>query len=179
MSNSEYYVAELKYTDGQRVEIGQAPSYVVVEKQVDRFEDGLTYTRFVNVITNEEYPAFSRSNKYGQYYYDLEGEEYQVGCKLIQESTTMKKGPCFILTRERMENIPVQDIENMIIYSSRYFKDRARIMNRRGMRDMWSRRVIFEDSKKREGMIDYFVERGCYDFNRTTDTRSNILKFRR
>ena len=52
-------------------------------------------------------------------------------------------------------------------------------MNRRGMRDMWSRRVIFEDSKKHEEMIDYFVERGCYDFNRTTNTRGNILKFRR
>jgi hypothetical protein len=78
-----------------------------------------------------------------------------------------------------MENIPVQDIENMIIYSSRYFKDRTRIMNRRGMRDMWSRRVIFEDSKKREGMIDYFVERGCYDFNRTTNTKGNMLRFRR
>ena len=52
-------------------------------------------------------------------------------------------------------------------------------MNRRGMRDMWSRRVIFEDSKKREGMIDYFVERGCYDFNRTTNTKGNMLRFRR
>ena len=179
MSNSEYYVAELKYTDGNKVEMGEAPSYVVVEKQVDRFEDGLTYTRFVNIITNEEYPAFSRSNKYGQYYYDADGEEHQVGCKLIQESTIMKKGPCFILTRERMENIPVQDIENMIIYSSRYFKDRARIMNRRGMRDMWSRRVLFEDSKKHEEMLGYFVERGCYDFNGTINTRGNMIRFRR
>ena len=91
MSNNEYYVAELKYTDGNRVEMGEAPSYVVVQKQEDRFEDGLTYTRFVNVITNEEYPAFSRSNKYGQYYYDADGEEHLVGCKLIQESTTMKE----------------------------------------------------------------------------------------
>ena len=179
MSNNEYYVAELKYTDGNRVEMGEAPSYVVVQKQEDRFEDDLTYTRFVNIFTNEEYPTFSRSNKYGQYYYDADGEEHQVGCKLIQESTTMKEGPCFILTRERMENIPVQDIENMIIYSSRYFKDRARIMNRRGMRDMWSRRVLFEDSKKREEMLDYFVERGCYDFNRTTNTKGNMIRFRR
>ena len=85
MSNNEYYVAELKYTDGNRVETGEVPSYVVLQKQEERFEDGLTYTRFVNVFTNEEYPAFSRSNKYGQYYYDADGEDKKKHTCVIEE----------------------------------------------------------------------------------------------
>ncbi len=163
--SKEFYIAELKYTDGQRVEMGDAPSYVVVEKDKEYLGDGVNLTRFVNLFSGEEYPTFSRSRDTGLYRYgdpaDLTGDGIQYGCGLIQESTEMKEGPCYLLTGEKMENISRKDIENMVIYSSRYFKDRIRIMNIRGMNGMAARKTIFNDLKKQDEMVEYFNERGA------------------
>ena len=183
--SKECYVAELKYTDGNRVEMGEAPSYVIVEKANEDLGDGAIYTRFVNLFTGEEYPTFSRSKTIGLYRYDDNPDDMtddgssMYGCGLIQESTDMKEGPCYILTGEKMENISRKDIENMIIYSNRYFKDRTRIMNRRGMRDLASRRIIFEDKNDYDKMVGYFNEHDCYDFNILTTKNNNIIRFRR
>lgn len=172
--SKECYVAELKYTDGERVEVGEAPSYVIVRKIKDDYGDGVVNTRFVNLFTGEEYPTFSRSSRIGQYYYDDKGNEVQVGCKLVQESTEIKEGPCYILTREKMENIPTEDIENMVIYSSRYFKDRVRIIERRGISNIGIRRIIFRDLKSQDAMIEYFNERGFDEFNANSNARRLI-----
>ena len=179
MRNNEYYVAELKYTDGSRVELGDAPSYAIVQKFQEDLGDGHFYTRFVNIFSGEEYPAYSRSNSCGQYYYNDRGEEYQIGCRLIQESTEMKKGPCYLLTNERMENISKTDIENMVINSNRYFKDRVGILNRRGKKDLATRRIIFEDQRKQEELLDYFAERDCFDIKVRNNTRGKLIYFRR
>lgn len=173
--NKECYVAELKYTDGERVEIGEAPSYVIVEKIQDDLGDGVKYTRFVNVFSFEEFPAFSRSSRIGQYYYDSNGNEHQVGCKLVQESTDMEEGPCYILTGEKMENLSNDDLANMVIYSSRFFKDRIRIMRRRNMASLAARRIINNDLDAQDKMVEYFKERGVNDFSST----SKVIKFRR
>ena len=165
----ECYVAELKYTDGQRVEIGDAPSYVVVEKVNEDLGDGVIYTRFINLFTFEEYPTFSRSNSVGLYRYgerdDKTGDGRMYGCGLIQESSDMKEGPCYILTEERMDNMLTEDIENMVIHSKRYFKDRARLVRRRGVNDFASWKIIREDTKNYNSLVDYFNSRDCNEFN--------------
>ena len=168
--SKEYYIAELKYTDGQRVEMGETPSYVVVKKVNEDLGDGVIYTRFINLFTFEEYPTFSRSRSVGLYRYgerdDMTGDGSMYGCSLIQESSDMKDGPCYILTGEKMNNLPIEDIENMVIHSKRYFKDRARLIRRRrGVNDFASWKIIREDTKKYNSLVDYFNSRDCNDFN--------------
>lgn len=114
------YLAELKRCDKDRgVELMDPLSYVFVYQQDDSF---------YNIITKEEYPTYKRvpySND------TADGEDYGTKVKLLNNIDVT--GPCYLLTSAKgkelfaKDSVELKEIENYILNSSYFFKDRVDI----------------------------------------------------
>lgn len=118
------YLAELKRCDKDKgVELMDPLSYVFVFQQNDSF---------YNVFTKEEYPTYGRvpySNN------TTTGEAYGTKVKLLNNVDV--SGPCYLLTNIKCEDlfdedsVDLKEIEDYILNSSYFFKDRVDIAIKR------------------------------------------------
>ena len=159
----ECFVAELKmYEKGRGVELSDVLSYDVIYKD----EDG-NYRNLFN--KDESFTTLERVRNYSNYYYTDEGDEIPYGTKVKLVSEKDKTGPCRVLTGTRFENIKENDLENMIICSEDYYKNRIGIIGNKYDRfhvsNLKEREVIFNDLHKLNKLNEFFNERGVKDFN--------------
>ena len=158
----ECFIAELKmYEKGRGVELSPVLSYDVVFKD----NDG----EYRNVFNRDEsYTTLERVKNISNYYYTDTGEEIPFGTKVRLISEKDETGPCWVLTGTSFQNIKKEDLENMITYSSDFYKDRASIIERHFDRyhvtNLRERKIIGNDLFELNKLNDFFKERGCDNF---------------
>lgn len=166
MENKKYnvknvYVAELKYYDKEHdgVEFGEELSLVVLSS----FKKG-NQTIFYNVLNEGEVlPTFGRSTKYGEY--DSFGNQY--GTKMHHLGGKLESGPCWVLRHDLSgfdykEEISKKEIEDAILESEHYFKDRKMIAEQRCREKnhpFKMIKIIRKDSVAEDYMNYFFTER--------------------
>ena len=159
----ECFVAELKmYEKGRGVEVSNPMSLDVIYKD----EEG----NYRNVFNpDESYTTLSRVKHLQNYYYTESGEEIAFGSKMKLLSEKEETGPCWVLTGTSFQNVKREDLENMIINSSDYFKDRANIIMRRfgrfNLSILKERRQMEEDLFSFNNLVEFFRERGIEEFD--------------
>lgn len=151
-STSDLYLAEVKYADKEKgIEVMEPISYAFVYHKDNSF---------YNVITKEEYPTYERVP------YPNSTIDYGTKVKLLNDIDNT--GECYLLTgikcRELFEKDKVQleTIEDYILNSSCYFKDRVDIAIKR-LTDLKQPlkmiRIIRNETNKKDEIDEYFRER--------------------
>ena len=163
------HLAELKYFDMQNngIELSEPASYVVVYE----IEDG----KFLNALDPfEELPTFERipctTNIYG-------GQDYY-GSKIRVLTDNYSTGPCWLLCDEKFRRslpgmeIPLSEIENYVLDSSLYFKDRLDIAKKRlrKFEQPFKMARIVRCDKEKEGCVEEFFR------IRNNDRRREYIK---
>ena len=156
------YIAELRYFDEEHngIEFGQELSLVVLSK----FKKGKE-TIYYNVLNEGEVlPTYGRSTVYGQY--DSNGNQF--GTKMDLLGGKAQTGPCWLLrhTLENYSYLPEEldrnAIEELVLESDHYFKDRKAIAER--MRKQRNHpfkmiKILRKDAVDEEYMNFFFQER--------------------
>lgn len=151
----DLYLAEVKYADKEKgIEVMEPISYAFVYHK-DNF--------FYNVITKEEYPTYERVPYPNR---TIDGEDYGTKVKLLNDIDTT--GECYLLTgikcRELFEkdSVGLETIEDYILNSSCYFKDRVGVAVKR-LADLKQPlkmiRIIRTETSKKDEIDEYFRER--------------------
>ncbi len=154
-STSDLYLAEVKYADKEKgIEVMEPISYAFVYHKDNSF---------YNVITKEEYPTYERVPYPNR---TIDGEDYGTKVKLLNDIDNT--GECYLLTgincRELFEKDKVQleTIEDYILNSSCYFKDRVGVAIKR-LTDLKQPlkmiRIIRNETNKKDEIDEYFRER--------------------
>lgn len=165
ISTDRIRLAELKYFDAKHngIEYGDAQSYVLLYEVPDKCTSSVKYVNFFDFC--DTYPVFKRSKFYGAFTKD--GVDF--GTKIVPVSDDVSTGPCFLLTDVNFrdvfgrDNVTIDVLENYILKSEKYFKDREMIARRR-LHDFREPigmvRIINKDKKSRAKMEEFFAERG-------------------
>lgn len=153
-------LAELKYFDKEHngIELTEPLSYIVL------FNNGDDY---VNLLSpDESYPVFIRKPHYTNYYGDG-GETYGTKVKLLTNEEECVTGPCWLLCNNDLKMVlgdvtTLKDVQNYVLRSHYYFKDRlslvtAKMRRFQDMRKM--REILVTDLKKRDALYTFFEER--------------------
>ena len=165
----ECFVAELKmYEKGRGVELSSPLSYDVVYKD----EDG----NYRNVFNRDEsFTTLSRVKYAQNYYYTDDGQEIPYGSRVRLVSEKHETGPCWVLTGTSFTNIKKEDLENMIMYSRDYYKDRVSIIDRHfdkfHVTNLRERNIIHNDLLALEKLNAFFTERDVDNFTDYEDER--------
>ena len=151
--------ADLRYYDDEHhgIELTDSQSKAIL---VDL---GFGYLNLFNL--GEGYPVFDRS-KFTNI--SSAGEDY--GTKMIPLSENFDTGPCWVLEAVNMRNelkkafVSIEDIENYILESSDFYKDRTEIARRR-IRHLEHPvkmvRIINADKNAMRSMNEFFSAREC------------------
>lgn len=161
MNKENLFLAELKYFDKDHngIEVTEDLSYVIIERFGNEKEG---YT-FLNVFDRlETFPVFKRNTCYENY---SNGICY--GSKIESVSSFFETGPCWLIKSSLKdtslpENVSMEDLENIVLISKNYFKDRKSIAARRMKKfDNYFKmlRIIKNDRKHEDYMNYYFEER--------------------
>ena len=160
---NECFVAELKmYEKGKGVEVSDPLSYDII------FRD--EFGEYRNVFNRDEsFTTLSRIKHFQNYYYTDMGEEVPFGTKMKLLGEKEETGPCWVLTGTSFQNIKREDLENMIMYSSDYYRDRARIIGKRfdkfHVTNLRERKIMSDDLFSLNRLIEFFKERGVDQFD--------------
>lgn len=154
-NTSNLYLAEVKYADKEKgIELMDAISYAFIYHKDNSF---------YNVITKEEYPTYIRVPYPNR---TIDGEDYGSKVSLLNDINTT--GECYLLTNINgrvlfnEEEIDLLSIENYILDSSYYFKDRVGIAINRlvDLKEPFKMiRIIKNEYSKKEEIDEYFRER--------------------
>ena len=151
-----YNLAELRYYERTQYgfDISDCLSYVFIEKM-----DPYSGYDYQNVFTDEQYPIV-RFNDYGYDRYFYFEENYGNIYDKYGDS-----GLCYVLTDVAVDNLPMDDLKHIVLYSDHYFKDRRELMDEmlESEYNTSLRRTTFEDLTNYEQMINYLDEKG-FDF---------------
>lgn len=171
----ECFIAELKmYEKGRGVELSNPLSYDVIYRDSEG--------NYRNLFNDEEsFTTLDRVVGSSNYYYTDRGEEIPFGTKVRLISEKEETGPCWILTGTSMNNIKRDDLENLIINSDDYYKDRINIIETKYSRvhafSIKERSIIHRDMMKFDKLNAFFEERGIDEFNDFLYSRKNSKKF--
>ena len=146
----KYNLAELRCykKNSSGIEVGPSLSYVFVEKFGDIYSHN-----YENVFKDEIYPLVKKQRLGENDYYYFEDNVSDVFNKYGEV------GLCYVLTDVSIKNLPLEDLENIVIYSNYYFKDRADLIEERfSSLDTDFRRVLFDDNMIAEENRDYIEE---------------------
>lgn len=111
----------------------------------------------------EAYPVFKRAPVSNV---TLEGVSY--GTKLYHVSNKIVTGPCWVLSSEdfsqifNKDTVTLREIENYILSSGEFFKDRAEIAQKRiseGNNSLRMSMIIERDEVGKASMDEFFTER--------------------
>lgn len=155
------FLAEVKYFDKEKkgIEVSDNLSYVVVARCGNE-KDGYTYFNALDM--NDIHPVFERSSCYTNYY---NGMDY--GNKMIFVGGWLENGPCWVIKSELSrrcfdEDVSLEEIEEAVLNSSNYFKDRKNIALKRfkKMKEPFKMiKIILDDSVKEDYYNYFFMER--------------------
>lgn len=152
-------LAELKYYDEEHngIEVMEPLSYVVLLRM------GNSYVNFFK--PEEIYPVFERTPYANVSVKD--GEEFGTKVRLLTDEEDCVSGPCWLLDREddscdKRDVVSVLEVEDYVLNSYRYFKDRIAIANERLKNFehpflMW--RIIKRDGDKALEIEKFFEDR--------------------
>ena len=156
-------LAELKYYDAEEngVEVSQPLSYIVLLQNGDDY---------VNLLAPEEnYPVFRRNSHYTNYC--SSGETYGSKVVLIGNEERLETGPCWVLcdddfseklVKKLGEVITIRDVQQYVLDSNYYFKDRLDIASVRS-RGLSERRkmnqIVRKDIPKKDALYTFFEVR--------------------
>ena len=151
-------IAGIRYYDHENngIELSDNLSYVVLAR-VGEGKDA----RYFNIFDiTESYPVFERSKCYANY--TIDGEAF--GTKMIYRGGYLESGPCYVLEEQLPEEIfddvvSKEELEDYILKTERYFKDRVDIASRRVKNPFRLLSIISNDSAKKDYMNYYFTER--------------------
>ena len=153
------YIAGVRYFDKEHngIELGDNLTYVIVAKK-GRGKKAVYYNVFDNT---ETYPVFKRSKYYSNY--TKNGEAY--GTKMVLRSGKATSGPCWILEEKLSEDkfdeeITINELEELMIESDKYFKDRKNLIYKRVKKNpIKMLKKISQDKLAEEDMNYYFLQR--------------------
>lgn len=144
------------YVDGKGIELGDTLSKGVL---VD-FGNG----RYVNPFCiSDSYPIFKRDFSSNT---TVDGHSF--GTRVCHVSNKLVTGPCWILDNKDFSEvigkseISLEDLENYILISNEFYKDRIRIAEKRlfkGKKKRKMMRMIAHDEELLAEMERFFVER--------------------
>jgi len=150
IDTSKLYLAELKRCDKDKGVEYMAPlSYIVIYKE-NQF--------FYNIVTGEEHPTYERVPYSNQL---ASGEEYGTKVRLVSDSTKEQSGLCYLLVGSKpffpqdVANVSLREVEDAILWSDYYFKDRISIAKRRllkGENPLTMLKIIKNDICQRTAM---------------------------
>lgn len=155
---SNLKLAELHYYDQehQGIELTDCLSYIILSKS----DDG--YVNLLNV--EESYPVFKRLP-----YTNITrgGEEYGTKVSLVTDYDKCVSGPCWILKDVNLEesfpkNVNLESIEDYVLESDYFFKDRVDIAKKRMKKfdnPIKMGLIIKKDMKKVDDVDAFFKER--------------------
>ena len=154
-NTSDLYLAEVKYADKEKgIEVMEPISYAFVYHQDNSF---------YNVITKEEHPTYERVPYPNR---TIDGEDYGTKVRLLSDIDT--NGECYLLTRTKCselfkkDSVELDTIEDYILNSTYYFKDRVGIAINRltELKQPFKMiRIIKNEYSKKEEIDEYFRER--------------------
>ena len=150
-------MVELKYyVDGKGIELGDSLSKGIL---VD-FGNG----RYINPFCiSDGYPIFERA-----YSSNVTGDGHSFGTRVHHVANKLTTGPCWILVNKDFtneigkDNISLDDLENYILASKDFYKDRIRIAEKRlfkGKKKHKMMGIISRDEELLAEMERFFVER--------------------
>ncbi len=149
--------ADLRYyVDGMGIEMSDSLSKVVL---VD-FGNG----RYINPFCiSDDYPIFKRSHVS-----NLTEDGHAFGLKVYHVSNSLVTGPCWVLDNNDFsecigkDEISFEDLENYILSSDDFYKDRFKIAEKRlfsGKRPFRMRKIIKQDEISLATMENFFNSR--------------------
>ncbi len=160
IQTSRIKLADLKYFDKEQngVELSDSLSKGIL---IDPLGDDNYYNLF---CFSEYYPVFKRERGSNV---SLSGEEY--GTRMSLVSNELASGPCWVLSKVSFrdevgkDEVSISDIEEYVINSSYFFKDRVAIIEdrfkgRKGRK--WHKKVL-SDEQNRRAMEEFFAAREC------------------
>ena len=171
----ECFIAELKmYEEGRGVELSEPLSLDVIYRDSEG-----NYRNLFN--DSESFTTLKRVPTVSNYYYNDRGEEIPFGTKVKLVSEKEETGPCWVLTGTSFNNIKRNDLENLIINSEDYYKDRINIIETKYSRvhtfSIKERSIIHRDMMKLDKLNEFFEERGIDEFNDFLYSRKNSRRF--
>ena len=157
ISSSRIKIVDLKYyVDGKGIELSDSLSKGVM---VD-FGNG----RYINPFCiSDSYPIFERG-----YSSNVTIDGHAFGTRVHHVSNKLVTGPCWVLDTKDFskiigkEEISLEDLENFILSSSDFYKDRIRIAEKRlfhGKKKHKMMRIISYDEIELSKMESFFHER--------------------
>lgn len=151
-------LAEMRYYDKKNngVEVGEAVSYVFLVKVKD------IYVNPFNPL--ERYPIFKRA-PYANV--TANGDDY--GSKLWLVDGDDCSGPCYILFGDELkkefseDSLSLTDLENCILSSDKFFKDRREIALRKFKSQPFKMyKLLKRDEIKQDSLIHFFESRNVH-----------------
>ena len=150
-------MVDLKYyVDGKGIELTDSLSTGVL---VD-FGSG----RYVNPFCiSDSYPVFERG-----YSSNVTGDGHSFGTRVHHVANKLTTGPCWILVNKDFskeigkDEISLEDLENYVLASGEFYKDRIRIAEKRlfkGKKKHKMMKIIAHDEELLAEMERFFVER--------------------
>ncbi|MBQ6539167.1 MAG: hypothetical protein IJL76_02695 [Bacilli bacterium] len=149
----KYNLAELRCYEKSNmgIDVSDTLSYVFVEEA--RYIGTKDYQ---NVFKYETFPLIKKTT-YGEHtYYYFEDNIRDVFDEYGET------GLCYLLTDVAIENLPIDDLKHIVLYSNYYFKDRKELMDELYEDEFNAqlRRISFEDYTNYQDMIEYLEEKG-------------------
>ncbi len=149
---NKYNLAELRYYEkgNTSIKLSDRLSYVFIERMDDYSHD------YQNVFKNERFPIVKRNNIYADNYFYFE-ENASAVFERCGES-----GLCYVLTNVSVDNLPIEDLKHIVLYSDHYFKDRKDLMEEmlESEYNTSLRRTMFDDITNYEQMVNYLSDKG-------------------
>ena len=154
----DLYIVGLRFYDKDHGEDGALVlsdnlSYLIVAKS--NVEGNNNY---YNVFDRKEsYPLFKRTN-YANYTSD--GEAYGTKMVIVSDGGFLETGPCWLIQEQLPEEfgdeISLNTLEDLVLKSDKYFKDRKKIAKKRGL--FKKIKYSFKDSENENNMNDFISE---------------------
>lgn len=148
-----YNLAELRCYEKNNmgIEVSECLSYVFVEKIGYLDEE-----KYQNVFKDESLPIVKNVRLGGNNNYFFESYNYN---NLDDYSDV---GLCWTLTDISIDNLPISDLKNIVIYSDHYFMDRKDLIEEKYEYeiDRNMRRTIFNDLMRYDEICNYLDDRG-------------------
>lgn len=128
-------------------------SYLIVTKS--NVEGNNNYYNVFN--RKESYPVFKRTN-YANY--RSNGEAYGTQMELVSDGGFLESGPCWLMQEQLPEEfgdeISLKTLEDLVLKSDKYFKDRENIAKRRNI--IKGLKTHYKDLENKKMMNKFFDE---------------------
>lgn len=161
LNKENLFLAELKYFDKEHngIEVSEDLSYVIIERFGNE-KEGYTYLNVFDRL--ESLPVFKRNTCYENY---KNGICY--GSKIESVSSFFETGPCWLIKSSLVddsnlpeETISLEELEDVVLKSNNYFKDRKLIAIKRMKRfdNIIKMLQVIRNDNKHEDYMNYYFE---------------------